>query len=196
MIKSSNINGTLLKVTFVITILLIASCNNNKNPEDPKVVAEERNDDKFDNKRQVKDVQFLVNAAETNLEEIQLGRLAQQKGSLVHVKELGKMMEDAHTKSQRELAALADRKTIAIPTSLTDDTKDAYEKLNEKTGNDFDKAYADLMVSRHKDAIDTYEKVYSDASDSDIKNWARASLPDLRKHLEHSIECKRKCDEI
>lgn len=186
--KTSYITETLLQIALVITILVFASCGYNQKPNDTKVVAEEQNDERFDNNKQENDAQFLVNAAEINLEEIQLGQLAQQKGGTAQVKELGKMMEDAHTKSLNDLTALAKSKMITIPASSTENAQDAYEKLNEKSGNDFDKAYVDLMVSEHKDAIETFEDASTDSNDSDIKNWATVSLPGLRTHLNHSVD--------
>lgn len=186
--KIEYIKKALLPVTFVATVLIIASCGYNQKPNDTKVVAEEQNDERFDNNKQEKDAEFLVNAAEINLEGIQLGQLAQQKGETAQVKELGKMMEDAHTKSLNDLTALAKSKMITIPTSSTDNAQDAYQDLNEKSGNDFDKSYVDLMVSDHKDAIETFEDASTDSNDSDIKNWATVSLPGLRTHLNHSVE--------
>lgn len=194
--KNSYLKGALLLVTFVTIILLFASCSNNQKPEDTKDVAEEHNEAKFDNNEQEKDAQFLVNAAEINLEEIQLGQLAQQIGRTTYVKELGKMMEKSHTKALSDLTALAKSKMITIPTSPTDDAQDAYKTLNEKSGNDFDKAYVDRMVSGHKDAIAAFEKASTDCNDTDIKNWAMAALPDLRTHLDHSIDCQKKVDKI
>jgi putative membrane protein len=47
---------------------------------------------------------------------------------------------------------------ISIPTTPTDNPMDAYKKLNDKSGNDFDKAYADMVVSGHKDAIKNLEQ--------------------------------------
>ena len=190
------IKGALLQVTFVTTVLLIASCGFNQEPKNTKDIAQEHNEAKFDNNEQEKDARFLVSAAEANLKQIQLGQLAQQKGNSRHVKELGKMMEDSHTKSQRDLTALAKSKRITIPTSATNDTRDAYEDLNKKSGNDFDKAYADKMISRHEDAIETFEKASTDSYDTDIKDWAIATLPDLRTNLNHSIECQKKCDKM
>ena len=190
------IRKTMLHSILVAFILLVASCGYNQKPEDTKFVAEEHNEAKFDNNKQENDAQFLVNAAEINLEEIQLGQLAQQLGRTSQVKELGKMMVDAHTKSLSDLTALAKSKMITIPTSSTNDAKDAYKKLNDKSGNDFDKAYADMMVSEHKDAISTFEKASTDSNDQDIKNWATSSLSGLRAHLDHSIDCQKKCNTI
>lgn len=182
----------------VITAILFgaSSCMDNKKPEDTKDVAEEHNEAKFDNNKQEKDAEFLVKAAEINLEEISLGQLAQQNGRTTHVKELGKMMEDAHTKSLNDLTALAKKKMITIPTSPTNNSQEAYKKLNEKSGNDFDKQYADMMVSGHKDAIAVFEKASTDCNDSDIKEWATAMLPNLRTHLDHAIDCQKKCEKM
>jgi putative membrane protein len=179
----------------ILLALLMTSvgCDNANKPKDTKEMAEERNEDRFDTRRQEKDADFLVKAAEINLKEIQLGQLAQQRGGSDHVRELGRMMEEAHSKSQSDLIALAQRKAITIPTTLTVDGRDAYEKLNKKSAEDFDLEYADMMVKEHKDAIDKFEKASLDAGDADIRNWASNSLPELRTHLQHSEQCQERC---
>jgi putative membrane protein len=58
---------------------------------------------------------------------------------MADVKELGKMMEIAHSKCMDELTILAKKKSIAIPTSLTDNGHDAYKKLSNLAGTSFDK---------------------------------------------------------
>ena len=194
--KITSIKKALIPVTFIGALLLIASCGNDQKLEDTKNVAEQHNDEKFDNDMKEKDAQFLVDAAEGNMKEIQLGQLAQKKGTNTHVKELGKMMEDAHTKSQKDLVALAKVKGITIPTSPTKDVKDAYDKLDKKSGKDFDKTYADMIVDAHVESIDTYEKAAADSRDSEITNWASKTLPELRKHHVHAIECQKKCDKL
>lgn len=189
-------NRTLVQISFFAILLVMVSCNSNPKQEDTKVVAEDHNEAKFDTNKQEKDAQFLVNAAEIDLEEIQLGQLAQQRGVTTHVKELGKMMETAHRKSLNDLTALARSKNISIPTSPTEDAQKAYKNLNDKSGDDFDQAYADRMVSEHKDAIEDYEDASNDANDTDIKNWATSSLSGLRTHLDHSLECQKKCEKM
>lgn len=194
--KTSYIKKALLQVTFVSSILLIVSCNNSQKPKEVNVVVEESNIEKPDDNKQGKDVAFLIKASELNLEGIHLGQLALQKGSIAHVKDLGKMMVDAHTKSQMDLIVLADNKMMIIPNSPTDKTKDAYTRLNNKSGNDFDKSFADMMVSEHENAIDIFEKAAIDGIDSEIKKWTVNTLPELRKHLNHSIECQKKCNKM
>lgn len=194
--KMKNIKSRVLQVTLIIGVIIgTSSCMNNK-PEETKVVAEEKNEQKFDNISTEKDAQFLVNTAVISREQISMGQLAQQKGNTSHVKELGKMMEDEHTKSLAALTALALTKNISLPASQTENGKDAYKKLTEKSGNDFGKEYSNLMVFDHKDAIVMFEKASTDCTDPDIRAWALATLPILRKHLDHSLLCQKQCDNI
>ncbi|MGF1639110.1 MAG: DUF4142 domain-containing protein [Cyclobacteriaceae bacterium] len=180
-------------------LFLASSCSDNKN-KDSKEMAEKENIDRMapndetivvvDNNN---DMNFLMEAAEMQMEKINLGKLAQQKGNSSHVKELGKMMEEDHTKSLNELRALAQSKSISIPNSLTDDNKDSYEKLNDKSGNDFGKTYSDMMVDQHEEAIDLFETASTKSEDPQIRTWAAEKLPTLRSHLQHAEACKEKC---
>lgn len=193
------IKSVIFPLAIIGAISLVSSCGVFTASKDTKVVAENRNAKNFENKdhsedkSKLNDAQFLVNAAEINLEGIQLGKMAQRKGSTMHVKELGKMMEDEHTKFQKDLEALALNKNIAIPTSLTEKGKNAYEKLNEVPQDQFGQAYADLMVKEHKNGIDIYKKASKKSNDQEIKNWAKAILPELQTHLNHSLDCQKKC---
>ena len=191
--KKSNMNSlkfikkAVAQIGIFAAILFIISCNNSPKTEDTKENAEEHNEAKFDNNNQEKDAQFLVNAAEIDLQEIKLGQLAQQLGRTASVKELGKAMENAHTNSLNELTALAKSKMVTIPTSTTENALDAYKKLNDKSGSDFDKSYADMMVNDHKDAVSVFEKISTDGNDADVKAWAASTLANLRMHLDKAM---------
>jgi len=194
-----NFKQTILKTNLFaaafISIVTITSCGNNMNEKDSKEVAEEHNEAKFTNANE-DDAAFLVSAAEINLEEIQLGQLAQSNSSMPDVKELGKMMQEEHTTALKDLQIFASKKQITIPTTITNDGKDAYDKLKDKFGTDFDKEYCDMMVKGHKDAISKMEKASTDAKDVDIQSWAATLLISLRNHLDHSIACQEKCEEM
>lgn len=138
------------------------------------------------------DVKFLNKAAEINLKEIKIGQLAQQNGSMTEVKQMGKMLEDDHTKSWNELVGLAKKKNINLPTILDKDAQSDYDKLSGKVGNDFDKTFSDMMVSGHKDAIDLFQNEIKSTNDPDIKRWTESTLPVLQKHLDHAKACQRK----
>jgi putative membrane protein len=193
--KVTFLKSPILSISLFVALMGgLVSCGNNnaKTDADTKEVAEDKNDAKFDSAKKEKDAQFLVNAAEINLEEIKLGQLAQQRAMTNDIKSLGKMMVEGHTKALSDLKSLAQSKTISIPDSATNDATDAYDKLQKMKGTDFDKKYCDMMVDGHKNAIDKFEKAASDASDPQIKQWASSMLPNLRKHLDQSMTCQNK----
>ena len=186
-----------LQTAVVAALMLSASsCENPPKQEDTKKVAEERNEAKFNTSNAEKDAQFLVNAAEISLEEIKLGELAQKNGMMADVKKLGAMMVQDHSKTLSNLTAMANKKSITVPTSPTENALSAHKDLSEKKGNKFDKEYCDMMVTGHKDAIAAFEKASTDANDPDIKQWAAEALPQLRLHLDHAITCQKKCESI
>lgn len=189
-----NCKSTVLQALLLMTLIMATSSCMNKKSQDNKEMANDSNDAKFDKTNEKNDAHFLVNAADINIKEISLGKLAQQKGTLPHVKALGKMMEDEHGKAMNVLVSFAKLKSITIPTSQTENGVAAFKKLNAISGHDFDKAYAEMMVTGHKDAILLYETISADAIDPDIRNWATKMLPTLKNHLKRAFMCQKECD--
>jgi putative membrane protein len=177
----------------MLAAMCFSSCKNNptNDPNDPKNIAEEHNDAKFNTDKK-DDADFVVDLAVLNMEEIRLGKLAQSQGTSKEVKELGKKMEEAHSKSLEELKKLAKDKSITIPDSLSDNPNNDYTSLQNKSGNDFEKSFCDILTDKHKKAIAKCEKASSDAEDIDVKNWANKTLPELRAHLDQSLNCYEK----
>lgn len=199
--KNYSLNKSILLHSLCITgtIFLASSCTD-ENTVDSKEIAEEKNVAQIASQNETfvifendTDAKFLIDAAEMQLEEISLGKLAQEKGTTAEVKELGKMMEKDHTKTLKELKTLARSKSVSIPASITEDSKDSYEKLNKKSGTDFDKAYADRMVEHHEDAIKMFEEASAESKDAEIRTWASDKLPGLKTHLKHAEACKKEC---
>ena len=182
----------------ILTIAVIVSISSciNSDSKDTKSVAVELNKAKFGKISSENDAVFLVNAAEINMKGINLGKLAQQKGTMNHLKELGKMMNEEHTKSLADLTEMAKTKNISLPTSQTENGLEIYKKLSEKSVINFDKAYSDIIVDEHKSAIELFEKASIDCTDPDIKAWAAASLPTLKIHLDHSLMCQKECEKM
>jgi putative membrane protein len=178
---------TIPVVLFLILLFLSDSCSTKKTddaPDDAKEVAEEQNEAKFDDTNLEDVTEFAVNAADAGMMEVQAGSLALTKASSANVKEFAQSMIDDHAKANEELKALAQGKNISLPPSLSDKCQKKYNDLMEKSGNDFDKAYAELMVKDHKDVVDMFKKASDNAKDQDLKNWAIEKLPALQHHLE------------
>ena len=192
--KTTLLKSALLSVAIGSMSLTATSCKQEPKAEDTKEVAEDQNEAKFDDTNEAKedDSQYLVAAAEVDMAEIELSKLAETKSTDADVKSLAKMMIDAHTKASAALKELADKKQISLPAALTEDGKEKYEDLNKKSGKDFDQKFADLMVDGHKDAISKLEKASEKATDPEIKTWATNMLPTLQAHLQHAETLKDK----
>jgi putative membrane protein len=174
---------TISTVFLLVLLFLLESCSTKKT-EDTKEVAEEQNEAKFDDTNLEDVTEFAVNAADAGMMEVEAGSLALTKASSPKVKEFAQTMIDDHKKANEELKALAQGKNISLPPSLSDKCQKKYNDLMEKSGSDFDKAYADLMVKDHKDVVDRFKKASENAKDQDLKNWATEKLPALQHHLE------------
>jgi putative membrane protein len=182
-----------IKTTIVAATLMSAtSCFDNTKPEDTKVVAETQNEHLYRSTKAENDVQFIVNVAGINLNEIQLAQLAQGKSENTDVQNFGKMVETDHQASLKEITAIADKKKIIIPTSLTDDGKNDFKQLTNLSNVDFDKQYTTLMVKEHQDAITLFDKAATESEDPELKKIAIATLPKLHAHLEMAIILKEK----
>lgn len=167
-------------------MLIGLSCDSKQGREDSTEMAEEQNEETFEKNKAEEDAEFAVEAADGSMLEVELGTMALTKAASPEVKAFAQKIVDEHTKANNELKALAEKKNITLPTTMGDEHKRKYEKLQEKTGPEFDKEYMDLMVKDHKEDIKEFEEQAEDGSDPEIKEWASSKLPTLRNHLEEA----------
>lgn len=189
----------ILRRAFLLTGLValsFISCKDGAKPEDTKEAAKERNETQFEEVDSKEDqASFFVDIAEINLVEIEAAKLALQKATHTEVKNYAKMLVTEHTKSGVELKAIADTKQITLPTSLTDKGKDVYNKLNEKSGHDFDKEFIKIMIDDHEKAIKELEDASTDNdNDQNVKDWASKKIAGLTAHLQEAKLIKDKLD--
>jgi putative membrane protein len=159
------------------------SCKQEAKPEDPKEVAEDENEAKFDDtKRMEEDAEILVDAAEFDLMERELGKLAQAKGVSTEVKDLAKMIEMHHNESFNELSTLAKSKGFSIPTALTEDGQKEYDRLNKVEAKNFDKEYLDRIYKDHHEALEDLTQYAQKTQDVEIKSYLDGELTALKNH--------------
>lgn len=129
---------------------------------------------------------FMTKAASSNMLEIQSGQLAQEKGQMQEVKDFGQMMVTDHQKASEQMKQLAQQKNIVLPDSMSQEHMDKLQNLRDKTGNEFDQAYMDLMVSSHENTVSLFEDAANNIEDQEVKSFADATLPTLRQHLDRA----------
>ena len=187
--------GISVNIILLTVILTSFSCMN-KNSTDSKEMAEEQNDQKFEDSKMEDDTEFAVNAADAGLLEVKLGELAQVNASSDQVKAFGKMMVTDHNKANAELMALAQQKNITLPLSLSDKCQRDYDNLAKKTGKDFDDAYTDFMVKDHKNDLREFKEEGEDGKDADLKMWAAGKVAILEHHLDMAKKAEEAVDKM
>jgi putative membrane protein len=142
------------------------------------------------NKLSDQDKKFADAAAKGGMMEVMMGKLASTNASNATVKALGEMMVKDHGKANDELKSWATKAGYTLPTALDADKQKKYDELTAKKGAEFDKMYADLMVTDHKMDIAEFKKQASEGTETSLKSFASGKVPTLEHHLMESEKAK------
>jgi len=129
------------------------------------------------------DAKFAVAAANGGMAEVELGKLAEQKGQSARVRNFGTMMVQDHSKANAELMDLAHSKQIVLPDSLNNEEQKLKDDLAAKSGADFDKAYVDAMLDDHKKDIADFEQARKIVKYPEMSAFIDKTLIVLKMHL-------------
>jgi putative membrane protein len=121
-----------------------------------------------------KDRTFMKNAAKGGMEEVEMGKMAQQQGQSADVKKFGQRMVTDHSKANNELMALAAKKGVAFGSE---------KAKGEKFGANFDKEYMASMVKDHQKDLAEFQDEAKNGSDPDVKAFANKGADMVSKHL-------------
>src|SRR5262249_46785567 len=92
---------------------------------------------------------FMKNAAQDNKAEVELGRLATERGSSDTGKQLGQKMVADHQKALDELTQMAQQKNVKLPADLEAKHKRLYDRLAKLSGDQFDREWLKAMQKDH-----------------------------------------------
>jgi putative membrane protein len=130
------------------------------------------------------DAQFVMKAAQGNMAEVALGKLASQNGQSDDVKKFGQRMVDDHSKAEQDLEGVASKDNLTLPKGVNAQQKAEEQRLSKLNGAAFDRAYMRLMVQDHtKDVAEFRKESNSTAANSDLRDFAKRTYPTLEEHL-------------
>src|SRR5947208_784683 len=122
-----------------------------------------------------KDVSFIQSAAGNGQQEVENGKMAERQAKGAEVKNIAARMVADHTRINKELTALANRKGVTFNISGV--------KAQNLGTADFDRAYLKLLEEVHKTDIAAFENEAKSGNDSELKAWTSKTLPTLKQHL-------------
>ena len=176
----------------LLLLLTVAACNNQGGGTTPSDTTS-TTDASMNKGPSDGDQNFVKSVIGANMGEIKMAQLAQQKASNKEVKDLAQMLEKDHSAVLSELKSYASQHNVEAPAEEPQDAKDKYNDFTKKSGKEFDKDWCDLMEKNHKNSIEKFEGIANDAnSEADLKSFATKTLPTLRTHLDHVMQCKNK----
>jgi putative membrane protein len=138
------------------------------------------------------DRQFVKEAAQGGMLEVQLGQLALEKSKNDEVKQLAQRIIDDHQQANQRLQNIASAKQIDSPTQLDRQHQEQISKLQNLSGPRFDKAYVQGLVQDHTKDIAEFRSHSNSTQDAALKDFTTSTLPTLEQHLQQSKEVSAK----
>ena len=137
------------------------------------------------------DQAFVRTAVQGGHGEVELAKLAQDHAKDARVKAYAAMLERDHSKANKELSDLADKKTIQLSVSESAASKATADRLQKLQGAAFDRAYIAEMVRDHQKDVAEFEKATRTLSDADLKAFVQHTLPTLKEHLSKAQQLQK-----
>jgi len=124
---------------------------------------------------------FIKTAIQHNYAEIDVGKLAQEKGTNPAVKQFGAMLVKDHGDANGKAQSVAKQINVDPPTSADLGHQASYLKLKILQGDTFDKSFIKGMVKDHENDVKEFRK---QAGKNDPAGaHAKEVLPHLQDHL-------------
>jgi putative membrane protein len=132
---------------------------------------------------------FIKDAIQGNLAEVQVGQLAQEKGSIQGVRDFGAMLVKDHQAANEQASAVAQHMSITPPDKPGLKQKAVYDKLSQLSGPQFDREFTKSMVKDHQEDIAKYQK--ESQLTGAAADYAKRTLPKLHDHLKMAEELEQ-----
>jgi putative membrane protein len=136
------------------------------------------------------DQDFVKQAAQGGLEEIQSGQMAEQKGASQAIKQLGQTLVTDHTMMNEQLKQIAQQQGFTLPQSLSQDDRQEMQQLRNASGQQFDRQFADEQVEDHQKMIQVLQKEAQTTQDPALREFAQSGIPVMQKHLQMAQQAK------
>ena len=133
-------------------------------------------------KLDAKEMAFLQKAAQGQLAQIALGKLALKKASHKEVKEFGAEIVEDHQYASQELKELSAEEGIYLPVQLDDKHKTQQQRLSHLSGKEFDEAFIAYLLNNHRKDLKEFENAAM-SQHAKVKQWAETTVPVLAVHL-------------
>ena len=138
------------------------------------------------------DKKFVKEEIAGSIGEVQLGKLAEEKGAGEDVKQFGERLVTDHTKLKEEMTPVAEQIGLTPPNSPLPKEKTLEAKLQGLSGEAFDKVFIAAMVKDHKKDLAEFKKEGSSAKSPEVRQVAEKGEPVIAEHLRLAEDAAQK----
>lgn len=138
---------------------------------------------------------FIRQAAEGGQFEVASGEIVQQKSENAQVKQFAQQLVQDHTDANNQLVQAAQQAGTSVPSvTLQKKHGDIISDLRRQSGDQLDRRFVNAQITAHQETIQLFDKYSKEGDNAQIKQFAQATLPKLRQHLDHAKELKQALD--
>ena len=138
------------------------------------------------------DKAFLETAAQGNVAEVELARLALEKTNNAEIRAFAQRMIHDHEMLEAALNSFVVQAGIQPPHSLNAEHRRLYDRLNQMTGDEFNKEYVADMDKDHHQDLAAYRKEIASTQDAALKAAVEAGEKVIREHVRTIDDIDRK----
>jgi len=129
------------------------------------------------------DSKLIFQMASSNIMEVRLGQMAQQKASNAAVKQFGQQMVTDHTNLENQLTGLVSKNGTNFQPAMSKENEAEVSRLDKLSGAQFDQQYMTSMIQHHQQDISTLQSQSQSAKSGEARQMIAASMPVLQQHL-------------
>jgi putative membrane protein len=130
------------------------------------------------------DAEFMQSAAHSDQNEIQLSKLALEKGVTGMAKQHANQMITDHTKSTAELKPVAQKKSVTLPSDMDAEHKAIAEQMRSLSGKELETKFMQQMLLDHQKTVNTMVAHQRMTQDADLQGFITKTIPVVQAHLD------------
>jgi len=128
------------------------------------------------------DIALVTAAVQDNLAEVDLGKLAVDRGNSPAIRSFAAKMVSDHTTNNAQLTAIAQHENIPLPMDPDAAHLALSKDLANLQGTQFDRRYVQAMQGDHHKTLELLEAARADVSDERLKSYVKGTLPIVEEH--------------
>ena len=131
-----------------------------------------------------RDENFLKLAAQSDMAEIEMARLALERATSDAIKGYAQHMIDDHKSASVKNMMIAQHRRVNLPMGLSPEQQATRDRLASLSGTAFDHAYIKANIEAHAKAVQLFRDQAAYGLDPDVRHFAATLLPTLHQHWE------------